>query len=58
MHLAVLKALLSRLSVYWNIAAQIAFLFIKKVTILDKYLHFADVFLEKKVMVLPEQIKF
>lgn len=35
--------------------AQIAFLLIKKVMILDKYLDFANVFSKKKALVLPEQ---
>ena len=34
--------------------AQIVFLLTKKVKILDKYLDFTDVFLEKKALVIPE----
>ena len=37
--------------------AQIAFLLAKKVRIPDEYSDFADVFLEDKVLVLPERIK-
>ena len=37
--------------------AQIASLLVKEVRILDEYSDFADVFLEEKVLVLPERIK-
>ena len=38
-------------------AAQIAFLLAKEVRILDKYSDFANVFSEKKTLVLPEHTK-
>ena len=43
--------------IYQHKEAQIAFLLIKKVKILDKYLDFANVFLEKKALVLPKRTK-
>ena len=40
-----------------NKKAQIAFLFIEKVKIPNKYLDFANIFSKKKVLMLPERIK-
>lgn len=37
--------------------AQIVFLLIKKVTILEKYFNFLDVFLKEKVLMLLKQTK-
>ena len=45
------------LKIYPDKAAQIAFLLTKKVKILDKYSKFANVFSEKKPLVLLERIK-
>lgn len=58
MHVAVLEILLSRLSIYLDKKTQIAFLLIKKITISNKYLNFADDFLEKKALMLPDQTNF
>lgn len=41
--------------IYLDKKIQIAFLLTKKVMILDKYSNFADVFSEKKVLVLLKQ---
>ena len=49
---------IAAISVQPDKKAQIAFLFTKKVKILDKYSDFINVFLEKKALVLPEQTKF
>ena len=54
-HIAALEALLSGLLIHPDRVAQIASLLIKKITIPDKYSDFADVFLEEKPLVLPEQ---
>ena len=43
--------------IYLNKAAQIALFLTEKVMILDKYLDFVNIFLEEKVLVLPERIK-
>lgn len=42
-------------SIYLDKKAQIAFLFIEKVIILDKYSDFANIFLEQQFQVLPKQ---
>lgn len=54
-HIAALEALLLGLLINPNREAQIVFLFNKKVTILDKYSDFIDIFLEKEALVLPDQ---
>ena len=43
--------------IYPDREAWIAFLFIKEVKIPEKYLDFADIFSEKKALVLPERIE-
>ena len=55
MHVLALETPLSRMSIHPNKEAQIASLLTKKVTIPDKYSDFADVFSEKKALVLLEQ---
>ena len=45
------------LGTHLNRAAQIASLFAKKVRILEEFSDFADDFLEKKALVLPERTK-
>lgn len=57
MHVAPLKTLLARLLIYSDRKAQIASVIAKEIKILDKYSNFANVFLEKKAMMLPKQIK-
>lgn len=56
-HVAILEILLLRLSINLDGKTQIASLFIKKVTILNKYSDFADFFSKKKALLLPEQTK-
>ena len=45
------------MTIYLAKKAQIALLLAKKVTVLTKYLYFADVFLEKSVNILLKQTK-
>lgn len=52
-----LKAPLSGLLIYSEQIAQIAYLPIEKIIIIDDYFNFPEVFLKQKVLVLPEQIK-
>lgn len=54
-YIAVLETLLSKLLIYQDKKAQITSFFIKKVTIPDEYSIFADVFSNKKALVLLEQ---
>lgn len=54
-HVATLEILLVKILIYPDKKAWIAFLLIEKVTILDKYSDFANVFSEKKALVLLEQ---
>ena len=54
-HVSALETPLSKLSIILNRKAQITFLLTKKVTILNKYSNFANVFSEKKSLVLSEQ---
>lgn len=49
---------LALISIYLDRKAQIASLFTKKIMIPDKYSAFVNIFLEKKVLLLSEQIKF
>lgn len=44
-------------SIYPNKEAQIASLLMEKITILDKYLDFTDVFSEQHTLVLSDQTK-
>lgn len=46
------------LRIYLDRETQIAFLFTKKVKIPNKYFDFTNVFLEEKILVLPEHTKF
>ena len=55
MHVAYLNL---ALGIHPDREAQIASLLFKKVKIPDKYLHFANVFLEEKILVLPQRIDF
>ena len=48
---------LALISIHLDKKAYIAFLFTKKIKFLDKYLDFVDIFLEKKVLVLPKRTK-
>ena len=54
-HVAALEAPLAEMSIHPDREAQIASLLTEKVTIPEEYSDFADVFSEKKVLVLPEQ---
>ena len=54
MYVSALEAPLSRLLIHSDKKAKIAFLLTEKITILDEYSDFIDVFSEKKVLVLPE----
>ena len=50
------SSLESKMTIYLAKKAQLALLLAKKVTVLIKYLDFADVFLEKSANVLSERI--
>lgn len=56
-NIAALGALLAEMIIYSDKKIQIAFLLIKKAIILNKYFDFAKIFLEKKALILLEQIK-
>lgn len=47
----------TKMTIYLNQKAQIAFLLIKKVRILEEYSNFANVFSKEKALVLLEQTK-
>lgn len=53
-HVLALDARLAGILIHLVRETQIAFLFIKKITITNKYSDFADVFSEEKAFVLPE----
>lgn len=53
-----LKALLSKLLIYLDKKTQIDSLLIKKITISNKELDFANVFLKKKALILPNWTNF
>lgn len=57
-HLASFNLNLVLVSVHPDKKTQIAFFLIKKVKIPDKYLHFINVFSEKKALVLPKRTEF
>lgn len=56
MSIAILEALLAGMLIDPNRKTQIVFLFIKKITILNKYSDFINIFLGKKTMILRKQI--
>lgn len=48
MHIVILKTPLAKILVYLDKKAQITFLFIKRITIWNKYSDFTDVFFKKR----------
>ena len=51
-----IRSLGLRITIYLAREAQMALLLAQKVTVLAKYLDFADIFLKESANVLPEQI--